>query len=377
MADPFRSLTLLGMTWRNLYRQPLRSSLTILGVSVGVIAVVALGTLVRGLWSTADDAIHSGGIDLVVYQKGVSWDVLSRLDEAETRAALSRIPEIADATAGIMHYIPIADRPFVILLGIHPNELTTRDLSLLDGRVFASLDEVLIGAILARELELSVGDTIELQGTDFNITGVFSTDVIFFNGAVMLPLKSLQQLVGMVGEIGYCRVRLREGADPVAVAERIERENPNLTTIRNVHEYKKIDLSLEIADDVVFLITFVATIIGAIIVMNTMWMSVYERTREIGVLRAVGWSSRRIMGMIIVESAGIALIACGVGSLLGVGLAKFAASLPIARQFASPVFTASTFLLAISMAAILGIVGGLLPAWRAARISPAEALRYE
>ncbi|MCK4342652.1 MAG: FtsX-like permease family protein, partial [Phycisphaerae bacterium] len=102
-----------------------------------------------------------------------------------------------------------------------------------------------------------------------------------------------------------------------------------------------------------------------------------ERTREIGVLRAIGWARRRIVFMIVCEAAGVGLIACLVGCLLGAGLAKLATILPSAELFIEPVFDAPPFLLALAVAVLLSVLGALLPAWRAARISPAEALRYE
>ena len=123
--------------------------------------------------------------------------------------------------------------------------------------------------------------------------------------------------------------------------------------------------------------SLIALIIGSVIVTNTMWMSVHERTREIGVLRAMGWSRRGIIAMIMTESAGIGLLGCIVGSGLGVGLAEATTALPLTRLLLHPVFEPSSFLLAFGVAVSLSVLGGALPAWRAAHISPVEALRHE
>ena len=124
-------------------------------------------------------------------------------------------------------------------------------------------------------------------------------------------------------------------------------------------------------------VSLIALIIGSIVITNTMWMTVLERTREIGVLRAVGWSRRRIVFMIILEATGVGVFACAIGCVLGVGLAELTTVLPGSQQFVAPVYDAVPFLLALGVAVSLSVLGALLPAWRAARISPAEALRYE
>ena len=133
----------------------------------------------------------------------------------------------------------------------------------------------------------------------------------------------------------------------------------------HVSEYSKVDQGLEMAKGMVWTVTFIAVVIGSIIVANTMWMSVLERTREIGVLRAVGWSRRRVVVMIVLEAVGLGLGACVLGSVLGVALAWSTRWLPVSSLFVDPVFDAATFVLALSVALLLGVLGALMPAWRA------------
>jgi putative ABC transport system permease protein len=147
--------------------------------------------------------------------------------------------------------------------------------------------------------------------------------------------------------------------------------------VASVSEYSKVDQGLEMAEGIVWTVTFIAVVVGSIIVANTMWMSVLERTREIGVLRAVGWSRRRIVLMIVLEAAGLGLGACFLGSVLGAALAWSTKWLPVSNLFVDPTFDAATFVLALAVALLLSMLGALMPAWRAARILPAEALRYE
>ena len=115
----------------------------------------------------------------------------------------------------------------------------------------------------------------------------------------------------------------------------------------------------------------------SVIVLNTMWMTVLERTREIGVLRAVGWSRREVLTAVLAESVIVGCAALVVGALLGVALAKLIVYTPIIAQFVKPAFAVKHFVLAGAAAVVLSVLGGALPAWRAAQVSPAEALRYE
>ncbi len=190
-------------------------------------------------------------------------------------------------------------------------------------------------------------------------------------------MHRLQDILRKQGQVTSFQVRVRPEADANAVAETIERNHPELVAVVDASQYKKVDQGLELARSTVGAISFLAVVIGAVIVTNTMWMSVNERTREIGILRAVGWSRRSVVGMILVESVAVGLLACILGCAGGVGLAELTCRLPTLEQFSSPVYDAVPFLIAVLVAVVLSVVGGAAPAWRASRISPVEALRYE
>ena len=150
-----------------------------------------------------------------------------------------------------------------------------------------------------------------------------------------------------------------------------------LAVVADVSEYNKVDQGLVMASSMIWGVSFIALVVGSLIVTNTMWMSVLERTREIGVLRAVGWSKGGIVRLIVLESMGVGLLGFMIGCLLGIGLAELTAILPVTEQFLDPQYDAVLFLLAGVVAVALSVVGAVLPAGRAVRVSPAEALRYE
>lgn len=365
------------MCLRNLYRQPLRTILTALGVSVGVVAIVAFGTMVRGFWASTNAAIHFSAGDMMVFQAGVAADIFSTLNEEKTREALLADPDVVKATATLWHLMPAPKMHFSFIIGLHPSEMQTHAENMVRGRLPEDTYEVILGSIAARTLKKDLDDHVVFARHPFRVVGIFQTDVVYFNGAVVMPMRPLQELIHKEGQVTSFQVSVRPGADPEAVAERIERNNPNLFAIASAAQYKKVDQGLEIANNMVNVVSFLAIIIGSVIVTNTMWMSVHERTREIGVLRAVGWTRRRIVAMIVIEAAGVGFIACLGGCVLGSGLAELATRLPVASQFVDPVFDWQPYGVALAVAVLLSVLGSALPALRAARISPVEALRYE
>lgn len=377
MLDHAIALTPLSMTARNLYRRPMRTSLTALGVGVGVVAIVAFSSIVRGLWGSTDAAIHFNDASLLVFEAGIAADILSSLDEDDTRKKLAEIPEVTFALASLWHLLPIERQPFCLAMGLRIEDMERRREHMIAGDYIASDDEVLLGSVLSQLLDKDVGDTVSIRSEPYRVAGIFHTDVVFYNGAVVVSLPRLQLLANKVGRVTSFQVSLREDADPHEVAARMEERFPELAVVADVSEYHKVDQGLVMANSMIWAVSFVALVVGSLIVTNTMWMSVLERTREIGVLRAVGWSKGGIVRLIVLESMGVGLLGFMIGCLLGVGLAELTVMLPVTEQFLDPQYDAGLFLLAGVVAVALSVVGAVLPAWRAVRISPAEALRYE
>ena len=134
---------------------------------------------------------------------------------------------------------------------------------------------------------------------------------------------------------------------------------------------------MAVIDAVQLAISLLAVGIGAIGVTNTMVMSVFERTREIGILRAVGWSRRRILGTVIGESVSLCALATVFGILLGVAASRAIMLVPSISSFLSPVYAPGVFLRAVAIALLVGLAGAAYPALRAIRLTPMEALRHE
>lgn len=370
-------LTLFAMTLHNLRRQPLRTLLTSLGVAVGVVAIVAFGSIARGLWASTNSSLKFNEGDLMIFQRGVSADVFSTLDEAKTRDTLLADPAVERVVPSLWQVMPVWPAPICFVMGIETEELTHHATKIVQGRMPQSGDEVVIGTVAAKMLGIGVDQKIWIASAHLKIVGVFQTDVVFFNSAVIVPLRTMQQFCMKKGLVTNFQVKLKPGSNVKEVGHRIESEMSSVVAIASADQYKRVDHGLEIANAVVNVIAFLAIVIGGVIVMNTMWMSVHERTREIGVLRALGWSRGRIVRMILIEAFSVGLLAWIVGSGMGLALAKIATRLPFAQQFVDPVFDWQPVTVGFAVSVLLSMLGGTAPAWRAARISPVEALRYE
>ena len=147
----------------------------------------------------------------------------------------------------------------------------------------------------------------------------------------------------------------------------------NITTISSVMEMGQMADMLNMLKASSWGISLLAIVVGGLGIINTMLMSVFERTREIGVLKAVGWSNRKILTMIVGESLVITIVSAIIGSIIGVVLCTFLAPM----MGLKPVFSLDIFVQAFGIAIIVGIIGGLYPAIKAIKLPPTEALRYE
>jgi putative ABC transport system permease protein len=379
---------------KNPFRNKTRSSLAIVGIAIGITVIVALGMVTGGLKASTESTLKAGGAEITVIQAGSGsfgfGSGSSNINDSYV-ADIQKLSGVKD-TAGILRVIsntPGSSNSSSLtggsgafsITGINSDKLSLAGVDSVNGTTFTngSSDEIIIGKTAAQDLNKTVGDTVNLYGKDFKITGVFETGSFMTDGGAFMSLDTLQNLTNNNNRISNILVKINDSANVTEVSNTIQDTYPNeLNTTTAAAQANRINQGLSFIDTATWAISLLAILIGGVGVINTMIMSVYERTREIGVLKAVGWKDRRILGMILGESIVLTLIAAVVGTVVGiVGVEVILSLSPSVGGVITPSFAPDIFLRAFGVAFLVGIIGGLYPAYRASRLAPTEALRYE
>lgn len=363
---------------KNLVRQRVRTALTVLGISVGITTVVALGVVTGSLKSTAGEILHMGGADFMVAQKGAA-DLSFSIVPEEDAQLLAQRPDVERAEGALFHIVRVESNPFFFLMGRRYEDLSANPPPMIDGSIWSSgsSDEIILGSRAASDLDADIGDRVTIEKRQFKVTGIYRTGKLWEDGGANAPLAVVQEMAAKTGVVTAVFITVASGEEREEVASHIENAFPNLAAIADVSEYGEVDQGIQMLDAANLAISVLAVGIGAIGVMNTMVMSVFERTREIGILRAVGWSGPRILRMIIGESLVLCGIAAVAGAALGVLATRAILLIDTIRNLLEPQYTLDIFIRALVVALVVALAGAAYPAFRAVRLTPMEALRYE
>ena len=381
---------------RELSRRKLRTSLTITGITIGIWALVVFSSLanqINGLVGMGSEYFA----DKIVVTDGVAFGSSPmRLDDVEIIAGLDgvgavqpkvEIPWDPDPAIGfgapdfLVGTIPGADAGF-----------ETFTLELATGRQLIAEDTgnvVVLGSTLARKYGVVAGGTVDIRGESFEVLGTLQPTLSSPDTNGFIPLSTAQALyLGDLPPLVAESLKADElanqivvfpevGADPTTVAAAIEAAVENSATMTGAEFSKTVGATTVIFNAIIIGVAAISLIVGGLSVINTMAMSVAERTREIGIRRAIGGSRRRIVRELVAEAGVIGLL----GGLIGLGLGAAVVFLvnEAGRSSGTVLFdlTAQTAAFAVGFSTILGMVAGIIPAWTAARLDPVSALRYE
>ena len=368
----------LTLPLRGLTARPLRTSLTVFGIAAAVAGFVALTGLTAGVEHSFASGIGETGADLVVSQRN-AFNLVSSSVPGSLGPALAAVPGV-EAVSGVLLNITTADDAAnIVIAGWPSGSFLWEDVPLLKGRLPVVADKwpVILGESIAGALDKGVGDTVELQFQPYEIVGIASFSSMLNQNIAIVPLEGLRQLLSRDDGFTLFEVRLKrplEQDDIIAARTRLIAAAPAFE-VGDTEQFASSIRIFDLLQAIARTISLVVMAMAAVAVANTLLMAVNERTFEIGVLAALGWSPRRILRLILIE--GVLMSAAGgvIGIILGAGVMEMAARTKVAAGLIVPYLSGWSIAQALVFVFVAGPLGALYPAWRATRLLPAEALR--
>ena len=361
----------------NLKRRFLRTVLTIIGIAVAVAGFIALVGMSRGLEKAWINSLGDRGTHMLVTRKGVV-ELLTASIEESVGEDIQNVEGIRSVAGELVDLAELDGHP-VFIAGWAAQSYLWNTLHLVEGSLPNPTisNEIVVGYACAQTFGIKPGESIRLRNHDFNVTGIFRQDGLMTNGTIVFLLPTLQDLMRKPETVTVFNLLVDQPND----SEWVTSLQKNLG--ESFEDLMFIETS-EIAESNHIMRLFrvmawgtasIALVIALVLILNTLLMAVTERTREIGILSAIGWSSKRILIMIMLEGILLSVIGSIAGSFLGIYGLEYLATLPQMQGFLEPEVTNRMIFEVCGTTCILGILGSLYPAYRAIQINTVDAIR--
>lgn len=352
--------------------------MSICGTAVGLSLFVVLMTISQSLKSQIHHMINSFGVDIVIQAGGAPNPISSRILLTDINGLLE-IEGVQSASGLVVGSKRLSWNHYFVLLGAEPSDPVMNRFPLLHGRVFSgNRKEIMIGSLLARKRNVHVNDTIHLdRHGDYLVTGIFSTGSRVFDGAAFMGMAQAQAVLQRGDHVNLIVTRLSETSSVKQVMHLIAARFSHLEVMRGFEFVSQIRMFKTI-NGFAEAVAAISLIACCITVMDTLLMAISERTREIGILMAIGWSRWHIVWIILFESILICLAGSVLGNILGTLFLWTTNNSQLLGIGWMPVWPSVAIVwTSIILGVTMGCMSAIFPSVVASRMMPVTALRFE
>lgn len=361
----------------NLMRHRIRTLIGVAGIALGVAAMLSVITILQGAIRMFERILNSDS-EIIVFERNVS-DLFFSSVPTNSIAKLSESSLVDHADPVIFGIVSTPGNPVVTCFGVGPQDSRLRTAKWQQGNVAAFAKggkNVALGARAADFLKANLGDVVSIGRGQFTVAGVIRSENGFEDGGVFMPFETAQDFFHKNGVASIATVKLKNKESKEQFKQFVKEQFPDLIALEH-QEFSRSYSQFKILQTTAWTVGACAFCLGGLSVANTMIMSVFTRIREIAILRVCGFSRSQVGSLILGESGIIA--ACGI--LLGVALSHSSMlalrSLPLLQGYIDPRLEPKLLGEVALLALLTGLAGSLYPAWYAARIRAAQALRFE
>jgi ABC-type lipoprotein release transport system permease subunit len=369
-------MNIVGLVLRDLTRRPWRSGFTIAGVAAGACVYSLIIGSTENFVQKFHDLSSVLGDSLVVQRAGSLTPLASVLPNDLTER-LRSLPGVAGVSRVGLGRCRVSDSPSFLVLGLDPLEPLAVRLPMARGRRLAAIGHgVLLGERAAARLGVGPGSELELGGQKLTVGGIFRTGHSLLDAGAAMDLAEAQRVFDLPGTVTLMLVDLESGIDPAQACAEVSRQFPSVE-VTTLGDFMDTIATIRFVEQFARLLALLAVGIAALGAANVLSLSVQERTREIAVLRAIGWQRQRIAGLVLCEGLCVGLAGGVVAapiSLVALGLlARFGPGSSIGLL--SGLLPPGVALEATAVSAAAAVLGAGFPVARALRITPSAALR--
>ena len=387
------------MAVNSIRHRKLRSWLTVIGIIIGVAAIISLMTVSRSLESTIESQFEQFGANRIIISPkgfqgpGTSSEGLTT-EDAETIEKISGFEYVVSAVFVSAEVSYKKEVGFTLVSGIPAENFeeffVDSGVKLQEGRFIKEGDkfEVVVGSRVVDDMfkdKLRIGSKINIKGQEFKIVGILkeignSQD----DRQINIPLDAVRKIFSKPEDVDAIITQVKSSGDIPLLQEKIEKElkrkrdDTNFQVVTATQILEQINQVLGVMQFVLVGIAAISLVVGAIGIMNSMYTSVLERTKDIGIMKAIGARNSDILKIFLIESGLIGLVGGIFGILLGSAMALIIGQLSKNAGFSLIIKIEPLVLIfGLLFAFVVGIISGILPAYQASRLKPVDALRYE